>query len=326
MMWANNDRDHGGSTIAEFPRWEITCALLPHPTHANNPVRRAKPLQRASVSGPDGRSISPWHVELVGCLVSISLAAFGNPASLFASGISSTAPGATVIARDDSGLQRRAHARTASVTPVTPLVPLVTFHEPFGVDTVSVVSGGLWNTWRGVRDAIRADSAVLARCRINGKQCPPVAKNFLAIIAEGRAHTGRARIGVINRAINLAIHPKSDPYHWKAPLESLSKGSGDCKDYAIAKYVALMEAGIPQEDLRLVIVRDLTLGQDHAVVAARLDRDWIMLDNRWLTLVHDVDMRRVNPLFVLDRDGVRQFSHDSTYSSGTLPFGKVARI
>ena len=32
-----------------------------------------------------------------------------------------------------------------------------------------------------------------------------------------------------------------------------------------------------------------------------------MLDNRWLTLVQDVKMRRVVPLFVLDRDGLRQF-------------------
>jgi hypothetical protein len=32
-----------------------------------------------------------------------------------------------------------------------------------------------------------------------------------------------------------------------------------------------------------------------------------MLDNRSLTLVEDIDMRRVIPLFVLDQGGVRQF-------------------
>ena len=111
-----------------------------------------------------------------------------------------------------------------------------------------------------------------------------------------------------------------------ADVDALSTGSGDCKDYAIAKYVALMEAGIAEENLRLVIVRDLALGEDHAIVATRLGQDWIMLDNRWLTLVQDVKMRRVVPLFVLDRDGLRQFSHEKTYSNSTMPFGNVARI
>src|SRR5271169_6192869 len=247
------------------------------------------------------RSNSPWHVELAACFVLVLFAAFGNPASPFASGISPTTPsatvitndfaafgnpvspfasgispttpGATIITSDESGVQRRLNARTALVRPARPIIPPTTLHEPFDFDAVSVVSGGLLSTWRGVQEAIRAESTVLARCRINAEQCPPVAKNFLAIIAEGRAHTGRARIGLINRAINLAIHPKSDPDHWMPPLDTLSTGSGDCKDYAIAKYVALMEAGIAEEDLRLVIVRDLALGQDHAIVATRLGQD-----------------------------------------------------
>jgi predicted transglutaminase-like cysteine proteinase len=235
-------------------------------------------------------------------------------------------PSATEFEGDDPGVQRRANARTALVIPARPKIPPMTSREPFGLDTVSVMSGGLLSTWRGVQGAIHAESTVLARCRINAEQCPPVAKNFLAIVTEGRAHTGRARIGVINRAINLAIHPKSDPGHWMAPLDTLSMGSGDCKDYAIAKYVALMEAGIAEEDLRLVIVRDLALGQDHAIVATRVGEDWIMLDNRWLTLVQDVKMRRVVPLFVLDRDGLRQFSHEKTYSNSAMPFGNAARI
>jgi hypothetical protein len=44
-----------------------------------------------------------------------------------------------------------------------------------------------------------------------------------------------------------------------------------------------------------------------AVVAARLGLTWIMLDKRWLTLLQDVEMRRVVPLFVLDHDGLKKF-------------------
>ena len=142
------------------------------------------------------------------------------------------------------------------------------------------------------------------------------------MIADGRAHDGRARIGVINRAINLAIRPMTDLAQWgvvdrwTAPLATLASGRGDCEDYAIAKYVALREAGVAENDVRLVIVRDLASGEDHAVVAARADERWIVLDNRRLTFVEDAAMPHVLPLFAFDQDGVKRF---------TLPIAEARR-
>jgi predicted transglutaminase-like cysteine proteinase len=190
--------------------------------------------------------------------------------------------------------------------------------EPFGFDTVPVASGGILSKWNGVEADIQAENDILSRCRANEELCPAAARNFLAIIAQGRAQTGRARIGIINRAINLAIRPMSDLAQWgvidrwSAPLETFTTGLGDCEDYAIAKYVALTQAGVAAEDVRLVVVRDLAAGEDHAVVAARLNGDWIILDNRWLTLVEDSEMRRTVPLFVLDQTGVKQFARTLT--------------
>ena len=98
------------------------------------------------------------------------------------------------------------------------------------------------------------------------------------------------------------------PDRWSAPLQTLGTGRGDCEDYAIAKYVALREAGVAEDDLRLVIVRDLSLGADHAVTVTRLGGQWIVLDNRGFTLLADTDMQHVVALFVLDRDGVKRFA------------------
>ncbi len=193
--------------------------------------------------------------------------------------------------------------------------------EPFGFDTIPVASGGILTKWIGVEANIQADSDILSRCRTSAEQCPSAARSFLAVIAQGRAQTGRARIGIINRAINLAIRPMSDLAQWgvidrwSSPLETFSTGRGDCEDYAIAKYVALMEAGVAAEDVKLVVVRDLAFGEDHAVVATRLNGDWIILDNRWLTLVEDSEMRRTVPLFVLDQTGVKQFALTPTPDS-----------
>jgi predicted transglutaminase-like cysteine proteinase len=167
-----------------------------------------------------------------------------------------------------------------------------------------------------VTAAMRAESEVLARCRTNMDACPVGAKRFLAIVDQGRTLSGRARIGVINRAINMAIEPVSDmaqwgvPDRWSAPLETFTTGKGDCEDYAIAKYVALAEAGVAADNIKLMIVRNTAANEDHAVTAVHLDGAWIILDNRWLRLVDDTAMQQAVPLYALGSDGVRQYLPD----------------
>jgi len=201
----------------------------------------------------------------------------------------------------------------AALDPLPPAPQSPPISEPFGVATAPIAFGGIVAKWNGVREKIHADNEVLADCRDNMQICPQAAQNFLSIVAQGRALTGRARIGVINRAVNMAIEPMSDmaqwgvPDRWSDPLETFTTGRGDCEDYAIAKYVALTAAGVPAQDVKLVVVRNTAAAEDHAVVAVRYDGNWVMLDNRWLTMVDDVEMPKAIPLFVLDEGGVREF-------------------
>jgi predicted transglutaminase-like cysteine proteinase len=212
------------------------------------------------------------------------------------------------VAQIEPATHDDAPARTAALEPIQPDIAPPPVAEPFGLSTVPIAYGGVFEKWSGVEVGIRAEKEVLAHCRDDIAHCPAAARSFLDIVAEGRAQTGRARIGVINRAVNMAIQPARDPAHWRAPLDTLSLGRGDCKDYAIAKYVALTAAGVAAQDVKLVIVRNLAAAEDHAVVAVRDEGNWIMLDNRWLTLVEDVDMPKVIPLLVLDDEGVRVFA------------------
>jgi predicted transglutaminase-like cysteine proteinase len=190
-----------------------------------------------------------------------------------------------------------------------------TSHPPerslFGMETEPVL-GNLALKWRTVELEINRDAKVLADCRAK-KPCPAAARELLNIIAEGASHTGRARVGLINRAVNLAITPASDEAewgvedHWSSPFETLQSHRGDCEDYAIVKYIALREAGLPSEDVKLLILRNLFPNEEHAVAAARVDGEWLILDNRWLTLVRDTDTIRTTPQFLLDESGVHRF-------------------
>lgn len=149
--------------------------------------------------------------------------------------------------------------------------------------------------WNAMLWAIEADRAVLARCRQEPGRCPGPAARLLETLAVAEGRDGRARLGAVNRAVNLALaYARDQAQHgvsdlWSAPLASFASGRADCEDYAIVKYLALGELGLPAADLRMVVVRRRA-GDQHAVLAARLDGRWLVLDNARLALVEDREL------------------------------------
>src|SRR6476469_3784376 len=183
----------------------------------------------------------------------------------------------------------------------------------FGMETGPVAEGELPEKWQHIEAAMAQDFAVVAQCHANGT-CPVAAQRLIDISAEGAGRSGRARVGLINRAANLAVSPVSDELqwgvadHWSGPFETLLSNRGDCEDYAILKYAALLEAGIPKNDVKIVILKYFFPKETHAVVATRVDVQWLILDNRTLTLVRDTNVTRAIPEFVLDHEGVKRFN------------------
>jgi predicted transglutaminase-like cysteine proteinase len=186
--------------------------------------------------------------------------------------------------------------------------------EPFGLFVSKVSAGALREKWLGVERKLDDERVQLALCDGDRERCvSPAALQLLAIVDNARARDGRARLGEINRAINLAIRPMSDLAQygqvdvWSSPLVTFATGAGDCEDYAIAKFVALRLAGVSPDDLRIVVMRDTIHGEDHAVAVARLDDRWLTLDNRRMAMVEDTDVRNIRPLFVIDQNDVMKY-------------------
>jgi predicted transglutaminase-like cysteine proteinase len=187
--------------------------------------------------------------------------------------------------------------------------------EPFGLSAWDLSFGAVRDKWIGVERKLDDERVQLALCDGDRDHCvSPAALRLLAIVDDARAREGRARLGEINRAVNLAIRPMSDLAQWgeidvwSSPLETFAGGAGDCEDYAIAKFEALRLAGVSPDDLRIVIMRDTIHGEDHAVAAARLDGHWLTLDNRRMAMVEDADVRNYRPLFVIDQHGIMQYA------------------
>lgn len=223
------------------------------------------------------------------------------------------AAGQTPGQMSDAAEPIRLAARSGDIMSDAPLrgsIPQIG-EEPFGLFAFRAPEGILWRKWRGLTSEIAGEAIVIARCRADANDCTPAAKKFLAILDSVKAREGRAQLEDVNRHVNAAIRYAGDmaqhgmPDRWSAPLAALAAGRGDCEDYAIAKYVILREAGTPLADLRLLLVRDRLARDDHAVLAARLDGRWLILDNRFNAIPEDSRMYNFTPLYALDHEGVK---------------------
>lgn len=122
----------------------------------------------------------------------------------------------------------------------------------------------------------------------------------------------------VNEFFNRRIRFSSDQEiwrqseYWATPMETLSKGAGDCEDFTIAKYFTLLSAGIPVEQLRLIYVKariggpNSNLQQAHMVLAyyASPDAEPLVLDNL-ITDIRPASRRAdLSPVFSFNSQGI----------------------
>lgn len=67
--------------------------------------------------------------------------------------------------------------------------------------------------------------------------------------------------------------------YWATPAEFLQK-SGDCEDYAIAKFYAIKELGLADGNMRVVAIRDTIRNIGHAVLVVYVGETVYVLDNQ----------------------------------------------
>ncbi len=115
------------------------------------------------------------------------------------------------------------------------------------------------------------------------------------------------KIRRVNAEINRHPYVSSDtnwgrPDYWETPFEFLTK-SGQCQDYATTKYFLLRAAGVPADDLRIVIVQDSETQLAHAVVIVEPQGAALLLDNQITRVVPFATARRYQPLYAVNEDG-----------------------
>jgi predicted transglutaminase-like cysteine proteinase len=97
--------------------------------------------------------------------------------------------------------------------------------------------------------------------------------------------------------------------YWQFAEEFVRHG-GDCEDFVVAKYRTLMEAGFPEENLRIVLVDDRVTLTEHAVLAARIGSAIFILDNQKVGLKLEAQVTTYRPLYAFNRKNVYYYQTD----------------
>lgn len=115
----------------------------------------------------------------------------------------------------------------------------------------------------------------------------------------------RAQMDELNRFVNEVMPYLEDPQvygrsdYWAAPQEFL-RHSGDCEDYAILKYASLKELGFPEEDMRIVVLKDTLRDLPHAVLAVDYEDETLILDNNFSVVLSDDELPQYAPQYSLN--------------------------
>jgi predicted transglutaminase-like cysteine proteinase len=168
------------------------------------------------------------------------------------------------------------------------------FPSVFGAGEVPGASLTPFRRWTAVLERILHETPAYdepCALRFRGR-C--IAAEWRMLVRNLEHRSRRERIDAVNAFFNRMPYVLDQSNwglsdYWASPLQFLGR-SGDCEDYAIAKFVTLRQLGFSNEELRLVVLDDLNLGIAHAVLVVAEDDRLLVLDNQ---IPDVVDSRRI---------------------------------
>ncbi len=188
-----------------------------------------------------------------------------------------------ILPRGSAWAEWEAAAPAPAGTPTAPVQGI------FGSAPLESRGLGMVSQWNRVLDRLPAFTAALSACAADPARC--TAPWMRAWLQARRAAAGLDRHGqlqAVNRFFNRWPY-KTDretyraSEYWAAPDEFMAN-SGDCEDYAIAKFFALRELGFANRELRIVVVYDNLRRIGHAVLAVYTEGDILILNNQTDTI------------------------------------------
>lgn len=178
----------------------------------------------------------------------------------------------------------------------------------FGSMEFSSPNLGAIPQWVAVMARIRSERETIRACDHDHGACPT------RRVRTWRQHTDTlgssaptAQIDAVNRYVNSVV-PYITDYenygvsdYWAAPLEFLRR-SGDCEDYAITKFISLLDLGHENSAMRIVVVNDIVRNIAHAVLAVEVGGEVLILDSLIAEVADDRRLPQYVPQYSVNLD------------------------
>ena len=155
----------------------------------------------------------------------------------------------------------------------------------FGAGERMFPDSGIFPKWNAMLQRLAQHEKIrVAPCRREQGLSICEVEKWEAFVESQRGRSVLDVLDAVNRFLNAypyvldSVNYGVDDY-WATPQEHLSNG-GDCEDYAIAKYVTLRKLGFASDDLRVVVLNDLNLKVQHAILAVYVGDRVYILDNQ----------------------------------------------
>ena len=107
----------------------------------------------------------------------------------------------------------------------------------------------------------------------------------------------------INARVRAGADPKLIDPHWGGLAQVLASGSGEREDIAIAKMQLLAAAGVPRDDLYLVLASDIRRYKPDALLVVRDGTSVYVLDSRQDAILDERRSGLYLPIIALGYDG-----------------------
>lgn len=154
----------------------------------------------------------------------------------------------------------------------------------FGSTEVGPISLRTLPRWARILKNMRLEGPALQGCAQDEAKCNQNAlKAWRKIIEEAKPLSRARKLNAVNHYFNRwpykfdqEIYGTSE--YWASPMEFMRR-SGDCEDYAIAKFFALRQLGFRNDEMRIIILWDNIRALGHAVLAVYEKDDILILDS-----------------------------------------------
>lgn len=174
----------------------------------------------------------------------------------------------------------------------------------FGTNEIGSTKLDKFEKWTGMLERYaKEEPQELAKCQPSPTEPCHVAK-WRIFLNKLAGQTPMDQMQYVNKYLNQYAY-LLDPInygkkdYWATPRQFMYR-TGDCEDYAIAKYASLLHLGFDKEQMRVLVLQDLNLNTPHAILIVYMDGKAWVLDNQIPQVIEADRIKHYKPIFSIN--------------------------